>query len=66
MIHLAGHALGTEVCSMKKVDELNGFNCFGEIGAILDKPRTATIIAMEPSTMVLISYKKYQEIFTQD
>lgn len=51
---------------MKKMSEIESVNCFGEIGAILEKPRTATIITKTPSTILMIPYKKYEEIFTKE
>ncbi|KAL4452929.1 hypothetical protein ABPG74_002494 [Tetrahymena malaccensis] len=58
--------LRKDVCSMKKVGELKSGDCFGEIGAILDKPRTATIISIEKATCLLVSFDKYKEIFSQE
>ncbi|EAR98329.2 cyclic nucleotide-binding domain protein (macronuclear) [Tetrahymena thermophila SB210] len=58
--------LKKDVCSMKKVGELKSGDCFGEIGAILDKPRTATIISIEKATCLLVSFDKYKEIFSQE
>lgn len=51
---------------MKKVGELTPGRCFGEIGALLDKPRTATIMSMEDSVYLVVSLNKYKEIFSSD
>lgn len=63
---LSNNELKKDICSMKKVCDLLIGSCFGEIGAILDKPRTATIVCAEPSIFLTISFGKYLEIFTHE